>query len=153
MVRPLDTLFCFFVSNNRNYQSPVGSKKKKSSDTQKILKLKLWEKQTSENVRDAVVFCFLWAKMIAETASLELVAKGIAINETKKEGILVALEKFSTASIRGSAKAAAMTVPSSKSDTDWNQTRGTFSTTSSLLAISISYSPPAICKCLLNAIT
>jgi hypothetical protein len=49
--------------------------------------------------------------MIADTASLELVANGRAINEMKKVGILVASEKLSTASTRGSAKAAAITAP------------------------------------------
>nr|GMC70231.1 hypothetical protein TEA_007235 [Ipomoea batatas] len=54
--------------------------------------------------------------MIAETASLELVANGSATNEMKKEGIFVAVEKLSTASTRGSANAAAMAVPSNKSE-------------------------------------
>ena len=44
--------------------------------------------------------------MIKEKASLELVAKGIAINEMKKEGIFVALEKLVTEPTRGSANAA-----------------------------------------------
>lgn len=52
--------------------------------------------------------------MIADTASLELVAKGKAINEMKKEGILVAFEKLSTASTSGSANTAAITVPSTR---------------------------------------
>jgi hypothetical protein len=53
--------------------------------------------------------------MIAETASLELVAMGIAMNEMKNEGILVAFEKLCTASTSGSANAAAIAVPRSKS--------------------------------------
>ena len=52
--------------------------------------------------------------MIADTASLEFVAKGKAINEMKKEGMLVALEKLSTASTNGSAKTAAIIVPSTR---------------------------------------
>lgn len=55
--------------------------------------------------------------MIAETASLELVAKGNAMNEMKKEGILVAVEKLPTASTRGSANAAAIIAPSNKNKT------------------------------------
>lgn len=54
------------------------------------------------------------AKIIAETASLELVANGRAINEIKNAGMLVALEKLCTTSTKGSAKAAAMAVPSIK---------------------------------------
>lgn len=49
--------------------------------------------------------------MIADTDSLELVTKGSTINEMKKEGMLVASEKLSTASTKGSAKAAARRVP------------------------------------------
>ncbi|KAJ8633255.1 hypothetical protein MRB53_026591 [Persea americana] len=48
-----------------------------------------------------------------DPASLELVAKGIMINEMKKEGTFVALQKLVTKSIRGSANAAAITVPGS----------------------------------------
>lgn len=39
------------------------------------------------------------------------------MNDMKKEGMLVALEKLSTASTRGSANAAAITVPSDNSST------------------------------------
>lgn len=49
--------------------------------------------------------------MIADTDSLELVTKGSTINEMKKEGMLVASEKLSTASTKGSANAAARRVP------------------------------------------
>lgn len=52
------------------------------------------KKQTSENVSDKVRCFFRRAKIIAETASLELVAKGIAMKERKKEGICVASEKL-----------------------------------------------------------
>lgn len=52
------------------------------------------KKQTSENVSDKVRCFFRLAKIIAETASLELVAKGIAMKERKKEGICVASEKL-----------------------------------------------------------
>lgn len=69
--------------------------------------------------------------MIAETASLELVANGRAMNEMKKVGILVALEKLSTASTKGSAKAAAMAVPSNKYNTALIEVHLGFSTSSS----------------------
>ena len=46
-----------------------------------------------------------------------MVAKGSAINEMKKDGMLVASEKLSTASTNGSANAAAMTVPRSSNNT------------------------------------
>lgn len=53
--------------------------------------------------------------MIAETASLELVAKGKAMKEMKKDGIPVAAEKLLTVSTKGSANAAAMEAPNSSS--------------------------------------
>ena len=55
--------------------------------------------------------------MIADTASLELVARGSAMNEMKNVGMLVASEKLSTASTRGSANAAAIAAPSNSSET------------------------------------
>lgn len=67
--------------------------------------------QTSENVKEAVLNFFLLAKIIADTDSLELVARGSAMNEMKKVGMLVASEKLSTTSTRGSANAAAIAVP------------------------------------------
>lgn len=68
------------------------------------------KKHTTENVKDVVLLFLRLAKIIAETASLE-VAKGSAINEMKKVGMLVASEKLSTASTRGSANTAAIRVP------------------------------------------
>lgn len=75
------------------------------------------EEQTSEKVREADLSFFPLANIIADTASLELVASGRAINEMKKEGMLVALEKLLTASTKGSANAAAMPAPSNNSST------------------------------------
>ena len=72
---------------------------------------------TSEKVNEAVCLLSRLAKIIADTASLELVAKGSAMKEMKKAGILVASEKLSTTSTRGSANAAAITVPSSRRST------------------------------------
>ena len=75
------------------------------------------------------------ANVIAATASLELVNKGSTMNEMKKAGILVASEKLSTASTRGSAKAAAMIVPSNNNSTALMVVRlelSTLSMTSSL---------------------
>lgn len=69
--------------------------------------------QTSENVKEAVLIFFLLAKIIADTASLELVARGSAMNEIKKVGMLVASEKLSTTSTSGSANAAAIAAPTS----------------------------------------
>lgn len=93
------------------------------------------KKLTSENVNDAVL-CFLRvAKIMADTASLELVANGNAINEMKNDGILVAVEKLSTASTSGSANAAAIKVPSSSISTALKEIHlgfSTCSTTSSL---------------------
>ena len=74
------------------------------------------EKQTSENVKEAVLCFFLVAKIMADTASLELVARGSAINEMKKVGMLVAVEKLSTASTRGSANAAAIAAPNNNNN-------------------------------------
>ncbi|KAJ0522690.1 hypothetical protein HanRHA438_Chr10g0462881 [Helianthus annuus] len=55
--------------------------------------------------------------MIADTDSLELVANGKAMNEMKKDGILVAVEKPSTASTKGSANTAATSVPNNNNST------------------------------------
>ena len=74
------------------------------------------KKQTSEKVNEVDLSLFRVAKIIADTAILEL-AKGRAINEMKKVGMLVASEKLLTASTKGSANAAAMRVPSSSSNT------------------------------------
>lgn len=73
----------------------------------------MFQKQTSENVSEDVLCFFRLAKMSAETASLEFVANGIAMNEIKKEGMFVASEKLSTAPTSGSANTAARTVPRS----------------------------------------
>ena len=75
------------------------------------------------------------ANIIADTASLELVNKGSTMNEMKKAGILVASEKLSTASTRGSAKQTAMIVPSNNNSTALMVVRlelSTLSMTSSL---------------------
>ena len=73
-------------------------------------------KHTSEYVKDAILDFFLLAKIRVDTTSLEL-AKGRMTNETKKEGMLVAVEKLSTASTRGSAVTAAIMVPKSNMKT------------------------------------
>ena len=70
------------------------------------------KKLTSEYIKDAILVFFFLAKIRVDTASLEL-AKGRMTNETKKEGMLVAVEKFSTTSTRGSATTAAIKVPRS----------------------------------------
>lgn len=70
------------------------------------------KKQTSENVSEAVCLLSRLAKIIADTASLEFVARGRKMKEMKKAGILVASEKLSTTSTRGSANAAAIRAPS-----------------------------------------
>jgi len=57
---------------------------------------------------------FLLAKMREEIASLELVAKGVAMKEMKKGEIPEALEKPLMASTRGSAKTAATAAPAIK---------------------------------------
>lgn len=85
--------------------------------------------------------------MIAETASLEFVAKGIAINEMKKEGMFVALEKLVTESTSGSANAAAIMVPTSNINAALKLIQEGFSTrstTSSLMSI-VSYSSRVFC--------
>lgn len=92
-------------------------------------------KQTSENVNDADLNFFRLAKIIADTASLELVASGSATNETKKEGMVVALEKLLTASTRGSANTAAMTVPSNSNKTALVAVDLGFSTASTLSSL------------------
>lgn len=83
---------------------------------------------TSEKVSEAVLCFFLLANIIAETASLELVAKGRAIKEMKKVGIPVASEKLSTASTRGSANAPATIVPKTSSNTAFRVVNLGFST-------------------------
>lgn len=93
--------------------------------------LENWQKLTSEKVRDADRNFFRLANIIADTASLELVANGRAMNDMKKEGMLVALEKLSTASTRGSANAAAITVPTDNSSTAFIVVHLEFSTPSS----------------------
>lgn len=100
-----------------------------------IYKLFIISQVTSENVKEADLNFFLLANITAETASLELVANGNATNEMKNLGIFVAREKLSTASTKGSANAAAIMDPSSKSSAALNVVhRGflTSSTTSSL---------------------
>lgn len=64
-----------------------------------------------------------------------MVASGRAMNEMKKEGMLVALEKLLTASTRGSAKTAAMTVPSKSSRTALIAVDLGFSTVSTLSSL------------------
>lgn len=103
---------------------------------------------TSENVRDKVRCFFRLAKIMAETASLELVAKGIAMKEMKKDGILVALEKLCTASTSGSANAAAIAVPRSKSEMALKHVQVGFSidsSSSSCLSSSALCSSPVVC--------
>lgn len=73
-------------------------------------------KHTSEYIKDAILDFFLLAKIRVDTTSLEL-AKGRMTNEMKKEGMLVAVEKLSTASTRGSAVTAAIMVPKSNMKT------------------------------------
>lgn len=70
---------------------------------------------SSEKVKEAVLIFLRDAKMMADTASLELVAKGKAMKEMKKDGIPVAAEKLLTVSTKGSANAAAMAAPNSSS--------------------------------------
>lgn len=102
-----------------------------SPDKQRILK-KVWRKITSENVKEADLSFFLLANMMAETASLELVANGRAMNDMKKVGIFVAVEKFWTESTRGSANAAAMRVPRSNRSAAFTVVHFELSTPSSL---------------------
>lgn len=52
------------------------------------------QNHTSEKVKEEVFCFFLLAKIMAETASLESLANGIAIKDIKKEGIFVAWEKL-----------------------------------------------------------
>lgn len=61
---------------------------------------------------DVVLIFFRLEKMRPETISLEL-AKGRIRNEIKNEGMVVAVEKLSTVSTRGSANTAATIVPRS----------------------------------------
>ena len=100
---------------------------------------------TSEKVREQVLCFFLLAKMMAETASLELVASGRAMNEMKKDGMCVALEKLWTASTSGSANAAAMAAPRRRNPTALAMHHPGFSTLSTASSdLSISWS----CSCL-----
>jgi hypothetical protein len=71
---------------------------------------------TSEKEREQVLRFFLLAVMVMETASLDLTS-GRAMKETKKEGMCMASEKLWTTSTRGSANAAAMAAPNSRSPT------------------------------------
>lgn len=71
--------------------------------------------QTSENVKFAALF-FRLARSRAGTTSLEE-AKGRITNETKKEGMLVAVANLSTASTMGAANTAAIAVPRSRINT------------------------------------
>lgn len=68
-------------------------------------------KSTSDNVKETVFCVLLRAIFIADNVSLQLVAKGSATNDTKKVGMLVALEKSSTASTSGSATRPPIQVP------------------------------------------
>jgi hypothetical protein len=100
---------------------------------------------TSEKVREQVLCFFLLAKMMAETASLELVASGRAMNEMKKDGMCVALEKLWTVSTSGSANAAAMAAPRRRNPTAFAMHHPGFSTLSTASSdLSISWS----CSCL-----
>lgn len=90
------------------------------------------KQHTSENVKEADLNFFLLANIIADTASLELVANGNAINEMKKVGMLVAAEKLLTASTRGSANEAAITVPRSSRSAALIEVHRAFSTASPL---------------------
>ena len=100
---------------------------------------------TSEKVREQVLCFFLLAKMMAETASLELVASGRAMNEMKKDGMCVALEKLWTASTSGSANAAAMAAPRRRNPTALAMHHPGFSTLSTASSdLSISWA----CSCL-----
>lgn len=60
---------------------------------------------------------------------------GSAMNEMKKEGMLVAVEKLSTASTRGSANTAAITVPSNNSSTALKDVHLGFSTPSTISSL------------------
>ena len=102
-------------------------------------------KHTSENVNEAVLTFLRLAKMIADTASLELVANGRAINEMKKVGILVASEKLSTASTRGSANAAAITAPANNIIAALKDVHLGFLTPSSPSPSSFSLAPSSAC--------
>lgn len=102
--------------------------------------------QTSEYVSEAVLCFFRLAKMIADTASPELVANGNTTKEMKKDGMLVASEKLSTASIRGFAKILTITVPMIKKNTAFKVVRFL------LLAVASATSSPSsvlnsLCSC------
>lgn len=109
--------------------------------------------RTSEKVREQVRCFFLLAKMMAETASLELVASGRAMNEMKKDGMWVALEKLWTVSTSGSANAAAIAAPRTRSATALVMHHpgfSTLSTASSDLSTSWSCSCLVLCAISLN---
>lgn len=76
--------------------------------------------------------------MIADIASLELVAKGNTMNETKKEGIFIAEEKLSTTSTRGSKNIDAIRGPSIKYITAIINVRRVSSTSPSTSSSSLS---------------
>ena len=95
------------TSEEKSQDNPLTYTKAKNTERQSTLFM-VTAPYSSENVSDADFVFFLVAKMIADTASLEFVARGRAINEMKKEGMLVASEKLFTASTSGSAKTAAI---------------------------------------------
>lgn len=90
---------------------------------------------SSEKVSEAVLCLFLLANIIAETASLEFVAKGRAIKEMKKVGIPEAPEKLSTASTSGSANAPATIVPTTNNNTAFKVINLGFSTRSATSSV------------------
>jgi hypothetical protein len=98
--------------------------------------------RTSEKVSEKVLCFFLLVKMIAETASLELVARGRAMKEIKKDGMCVASEKLWTASTSGSANAAAMAAPKSRNPTALAMHQPGFST------LSTAWPASSLCSCL-----
>jgi hypothetical protein len=100
--------------------------------------------RTSEKVSEQVLCFFLLVKMIAETASLELVARGRAMKEIK-DGMCVALEKLWTASTSGSANAAAMAAPKSRNPTALAMHHPGFST---LSTASSAWPASSLCSCL-----
>lgn len=69
--------------------------------------------------------------MRVDTISLEL-TKGRITKETKNVGILVAVEKLSTASTRGSATTAARMVPRSNISTAFEACQRAFLTSSTI---------------------
>jgi len=114
------------TSDEKSHVSPLMYTSAKKTDRHSKLFI-VTAPYISENVKDADLSFFLLANMIADTASAELVARGNAMKEMKKEGMLVAVEKLSTASTNGSAKAAAIAVPSSSNNTALIEGVGDFS--------------------------